>query len=165
LSDQPIDQPQVWPAALSPTVETWVRFLRAHAAITRQLSARLEAEHGLTLNDYDVLVQLYFAEGHRLRRVDLARSVLLTASGITRLLGGLETSGWVEKAHCDSDARVTYAVLTTKGLTKFEAAKAMHMDHIEEVFGSRFTEAERETLGELLGRLPLAAPACGVDDS
>jgi DNA-binding MarR family transcriptional regulator len=142
-----------------------VRFLRAHAAVTRQLSARLEAQHGLTLNDYDVLVQLYFADGHRLRRVDLARSVLLTASGITRLLDGLERSGWVEKAHCDSDARVTYAVLTKKGLAKFEAAKAMHMADVEEVFGSRFSEPERETLAELLGRLPLAETTCAGDGS
>jgi DNA-binding MarR family transcriptional regulator len=146
--------------ALPPQVETWVRFLRAHAALTRQLSARLEAGHGLTLNDYDVLVQLYFAEGHRLRRVDLARSVLLTASGITRLLDGLERAGWVEKARCDSDARVTYAVLTPKGLEKFEEARDLHMADIEELFGSRFSEDERQTLGELLGRLPLADAVC-----
>jgi DNA-binding MarR family transcriptional regulator len=139
--------------------------MRAHAALTRQLSARLEADHGLTLNDYDVLVQLYFAEENRLRRVDLARSVLLTASGITRLLDGLERAGWVEKAHCDSDARVTYAVLTKAGLAKFEAAKAMHIADIEDVFGSRFSAEEREMLGELLGRLPLAETACGGDES
>jgi DNA-binding MarR family transcriptional regulator len=145
---------------MSPTVETWIRFLRAHAALTRQLSARLEAEHGLTLNDYDVLVQLYFAEGHRLRRVDLARSVLLTASGITRLLDGLEKAGWVDKAHCDSDARVTYAVLTDAGTEKFEAARDMHIGDIESVFGARFSQKERETLGELLGRLPLADAVC-----
>jgi DNA-binding MarR family transcriptional regulator len=145
---------------MSPTVETWVRFLRAHAAVTRQLSARLEADHGLTLNDYDVLVQLYFAEGRRLRRVDLARSVLLTASGITRLLDGLERAGWVAKGQCDSDARVTYAVLTDAGLAKFEAARDMHAADIEEVFGSRFSKQERETLGDLLGRLPLADAAC-----
>jgi DNA-binding MarR family transcriptional regulator len=152
-------------ALLSPTVETWIRFLRAHTAITRQLSARLETEHGLTLNDYDVLIQLYFADEQRLRRVDLARSVLLTASGITRLLDGLERAGWVEKAHCDSDARVTYAVLTRAGLAKLEAAKAMHIAEIEELFGSRFSEQESETLGELLGRLPLAGPSCGEDAS
>ena len=60
----------------------WVRFLRAHAALTRELSARLEALHELTLSDFDVLVQLYYADGRRMRRIDLARSVLLTASGI-----------------------------------------------------------------------------------
>src|ERR1700751_3590014 len=86
----------------------WVRFLRAHAAVTRQLSARLEAEHGLTMNDYDVLVQLYWAPERAMRRVDIARAVLLTASGITRLLDGLERSGWVEKKACSTDARVSY---------------------------------------------------------
>jgi len=81
--------------------------------VTRELSARLENAHGLTLSDFDVLVQLFHAEGNRLRRVDLARSVILTASGITRLLDGLERAGWVEKQRCESDARVTYAALTT----------------------------------------------------
>jgi DNA-binding MarR family transcriptional regulator len=146
-------------------VATWMQFMRAHAAVTRQLSARLEAEHGLTLNDLDVLMQLYFTEGHRLRRVDLARSVLLTASGITRLLHGLERAGWVAKDHCASDARVTYAVLTESGLAKIESARAMHMADVEEVFGSRFSEEERQTLGELIGKLPLAETNCDVGDA
>lgn len=134
----------------------WIRFLRAHAALTRELSSRLEALHELTLSDFDVLVQLYFAEGHRLRRIDLARSVLLTASGITRLLDGLESCGLVGKERCESDARVTYAVLTKAGLTKIEEARESHLADIEELFGSRFTAEEREQLAELLGRLPLA---------
>jgi len=134
--------------------------MRAHAAVTRELSARLEAQHGLTLSDYDVLVQLYFAEGHRLRRIDLARQVLLTASGITRLLDGLERAGWVTKHRCESDARVAYAVLTKPGLEKFEQARDTHLADIHELFGSRFTPEEREVLGDLLGRLPLAETAC-----
>ena len=142
-------------------LEAWIRFLRAHAAVTRQLSARLEAAHGLTLNDYDVLVQLDGAEGSRLRRVDLARAVLLTASGITRLLDGLERAGWVGKESCPSDARVTYAVLTEEGRAKFEAARRTHLADVEELFGCRFSAEERETLAELLGRLPLADTACG----
>ena len=142
----------------------WVRFLRAHAAATRQLSARLEAAHGLTLSDYDVLVQLYNAPERSLRRVDIARAVLLTASGITRLLDGLERAGWVEKRSCDHDARVSYAVLTAAGVEKFEAASATHRADIEELFGSRFTRAERDQLAELLGRLPLAetSDACSA---
>lgn len=150
---------------LGPVVDTWVKFMRAHSAITRELSARLEAQHGLTLNDYDVLVQLYFAEGHRLRRVDLARSVLLTASGITRLLDGLERAGWVEKARCDSDARVTYAVLTKEGLAKFEEARETHIGDVEELFGSRLSAEDIGTIGDLLGRLPLADTACAGDES
>ena len=147
---------------VTPDLETWVRFLRAHAAITRELSGRLEAAHGLTLSDYDVLVQLYFAPERALRRVDLARTVLLTASGITRLLDGLERSGWVEKKACSSDARVSYAVLTPTGEKKFEEAAAMHRADVEELFASNFSATERDQLGELLGRLPLAetSPAC-----
>jgi DNA-binding MarR family transcriptional regulator len=134
----------------------WVRFLRAHAALTRELSSRLEALHELTLSDFDVLVQLYYAEGRRMRRIDLARSVLLTASGITRLLDGLESAGLVAKERCDSDARVAYAVLTKAGVKKIEDARDSHLADIEELFGSRFSPDEREHLAELLGRLPLA---------
>jgi len=142
----------------------WVRFLRAHAAVTRELSARLEAAHGLTLSDYDVLVQLYTAPDRALRRVDIARAVLLTASGITRLLDGLERAGWVEKRSCEHDARVSYAVLTDAGVQKFEAAQAAHRADIEELFGCRFSAEEREQLADLLGRLPLAetSSACSA---
>lgn len=142
------------------TEAAWLRFLRAHAAVTRELSARLETAHGLTLSDFDVLAQLLSAEGYRLRRVDLARSVLLTASGITRLLDGLERAGWVAKDRCASDARVTYAVLTEAGLAKIAEARASHAADVEELFGSRFDEAEKASLDELLGRLPLAETAC-----
>jgi DNA-binding MarR family transcriptional regulator len=147
-----------------PALVAWLRFLRAHAAITRELSARLEAHHELTLSDYDVLVQLYFAEGRRMRRIDIARSVLLTASGITRLLDGLERCGLVEKARCESDARVTYAVLTDAGVQKVEAARESHLSDIEELFGSRLKADERRHLAELLGRLPLAdtSEACST---
>jgi DNA-binding MarR family transcriptional regulator len=140
----------------------WVRFLRAHAALTRELSSRLEALHELTLSDFDVLIQLYHAEERRMRRIDLARSVLLTASGITRLLDGLESCGLVAKERCDSDARVTYAVLTKSGVKKIEEARESHLADIEELFGSRLSPQEREQLAELLGRLPLAhtAEAC-----
>ena len=134
----------------------WIRFLRAHAALTRELSSRLEAVHELTLSDFDVLVQLYYAEGRRMRRIDLARSVLLTASGITRLLDGLESGGLVAKERCDSDARVTYAVLTHAGVRKMEEVRESHLSDIEELFGSRFSAEERDQLAELLGRLPLA---------
>lgn len=140
----------------APELTAWLRFLRAHAAITRELSSRLEALHDLTLSDFDVLVQLYFAEGRRMRRIDIARSVLLTASGITRLLDGLESCGLVAKERCASDARVAYAVLTEAGVKKIEAARESHLADIEELFGSQFSPEEREQLAELLGRLPLA---------
>ena len=142
------------------TSEAWLKFLRAHAALTRELSSRLEASHGLTLSDFDVLVQLFHAGGNRLRRIDLARQVLLSASGITRLLDGLERAGWVEKAYCDSDGRVTYAQLTEAGMKKIAAARKTHHADIEALFSAKFSADEITTLDELLGRLPLADTEC-----
>jgi DNA-binding MarR family transcriptional regulator len=142
----------------------WVTFLRAHAAITREMSAQLQREHGLTLHDYEVLLHLSHADGFMMRRVDLAQSVLLTASGITRLLEGLERAGYVEKATCQSDARVSYAKLTDDGRAKLRAAAVTHIRGVDELFTSRYSGSELVTLAQLLARLPLAESddsACG----
>ena len=136
-------------------LDSWVSFLRAHAAITRELSAQLQREHGLTLNDYEVLLHLSHAEGGRLRRVDLAERVLLTASGITRLLEGLERAGFVCKETCASDARVSYAKLTDG--RRREAARRRRdapARHRRAVRLGRYSGSELATLAELLSRLP-----------
>jgi DNA-binding MarR family transcriptional regulator len=138
-------------------LEAWVKFIRAHAAITRQLNADLLNSHGLTLSDYEVLLHLSWAENEMMRRVDLAESVLLTASGITRLLDGLERAGFVEKASCSSDARVSYAKLTDTGRQKLSEAGGTHLAGIEELFTGRFDASELDSLVVLLARLPLSA--------
>jgi DNA-binding MarR family transcriptional regulator len=140
-------------------LDAWVRLLRGHAAATRELSARLVAEHGLTINDYECLLHLSRAEERALRRVDLAELLILTPSGVTRLLDGLERAGYVEKRSCDTDARVTYAVLTAAGLRKLQEASADHVAAVHELFEERFDGPELEKLAELLGRLPEAAGA------
>src|SRR3954451_20496800 len=117
---------------MTPAVDTrknlasWIAYLRSHAAIKRQLNADLLEGHGLTLSDYEVLLRLSQAEGQSMRRIDLADSVLLTASGITRLLDGLERAGYVEKRACESDARVSYARLTAAGREKLAEAAVTH---------------------------------------
>jgi DNA-binding MarR family transcriptional regulator len=141
-------------------LDSWGAFLRAHSAITRQLNADLLTAHGLTLNDYEVLLRLYHADYAMMRRVDLAESVVLTASGITRLLDGLERAGLVEKAACSADARVSYAKLTDAGRRRFEEAAATHLGGVEELFASRFSASELEALAELLSRLPLSGKDC-----
>ncbi len=145
----------------------WRGLLRVHSALVKALDAELLAAHGLTINDYEVLLFLARAEGRRLRRVDLAERVLLTASGITRLLEGLERAGYVTKEQCEGDARVAYAKLTDDGLAKLRAASVSHLGSIESIFRERYTRNELETLGELLGRLPGADSdtACGVDSA
>ena len=137
-------------------LDSWVFFLRAHAAITRELSADLQREHGLTLNDYEVLLHLSHADEGRLRRVDLAERVVLTASGITRLLEGLERAGLVSKETCASDARVSYAKLTPAGTAKLRDAAVTHLRGIDELFVSRYSGSELVTLADLLSRLPLS---------
>jgi DNA-binding MarR family transcriptional regulator len=137
-------------------LDAWIRFLRAHAALTRELSADLVAEHGLTLNDYEVLLHLARAPEKRMRRVDLAESILLTASGITRLLEGLERSGLVARELCDTDRRVVYAHLTKAGAEKLRVAGRTHVAGIESLFVGRYSDEELATLSSLLSRLPAA---------
>ncbi|HEY6962110.1 MAG TPA: MarR family winged helix-turn-helix transcriptional regulator [Gaiellaceae bacterium] len=147
------------------SLDSWVAFLRSHAAITRELSAQLQREHGLTLNDYEVLLHLSRADGGMMRRVDLAQQVLLTASGITRLLDGLERAGFVCKETCASDARVSYAKLTGDGREKLRAAGETHLRGIDELFTSRYSGSELATLGELLARLPVTGSDCTAPKS
>jgi len=135
-----------------PALKAWGGLLYGHKALTRELSARLLAAHGLTLNDFDVLAQLSRAPEGRLRRVDLVERLLLTPSGITRLLDGLERAGYVAKATCDTDARVTYAVLTELGYEKLRDASGTHVADIENAL-ARLDGDELETLGSLLARL------------
>ncbi len=136
------------------SVAAFSRLLRAHSTLWRELSARLVADHGLTINDYEALLHLSHAEEGALRRVDLAERLMLTPSGVTRLLDGLERDGWVKKGQCDSDARVTYAILTDEGRERLESAARTHIAQIRQIFEERFSTEELETLVELLGRLP-----------
>ena len=148
-----------------PSVEAFASLLRSHSALTRVMNAQLVSEHGLTINDYEVMLLLARAPERQLRRVDIAESVLLTASGITRLLDGLERAGYVEKGQCVTDGRVTYAVLTDEGLEKLREAGETHVAGIREVFEGRFTEEELQTLASLLSRLPADGErgSCSVD--
>jgi DNA-binding MarR family transcriptional regulator len=155
-------------STLSATVENetraldaWVRLLRGHSATVRELNAQLISDWGLTINDYEALLLLSHAERERLRRTDLVQNLQLTPSGVTRLLDGLECAGLVEKAQCESDARVTYAVLTDAGRTKLADASCSHVAAIRELFEDRYTAAELRTLVDLLGRLPGASALAG----
>jgi len=134
-------------------VQAFGALLRAYAAATRQLNAELTADHGLTISDYEVLLRLARAPDRRMRRVDLAEQVLLTASGVTRLLDGLERDGFVERGSCDTDRRVVYAVLTDSGLAKLREASESHLAQIDAFFATRFAEDELGELSALLARL------------
>lgn len=146
-------------------VEVFVRLMRGHATVTRALSAQLVADHGLTLNDYEALLHLARADERRMRRVDLAERLLVTASGVTRLLDGLEQAGYVDRDSCASDRRVTYAVLTDAGLAKLREASTSHVADVRSFFEMRFNEEELDQLIGLLDRLPLDSEPLDTDCS
>ncbi len=155
--------PQLLITQESRPVDAWVRLLRGHAGMRREVSAQLQADHGLSVNEYEALLLLSHADGNHMRGVDLANSLQLTPSGVTRLLAGLRDRGFVEKASCASDARVTYAVLQDAGRKKLEAAACSHVAALRALFEERYSARELETLIELLDRLP-GAGGCGASD-
>ena len=146
-------------------LDSWIRLIRGYGSVTRAMSAELVAKHGLTINDYEALLHLSKAEEGRMRRVDLAGLLLLTASGVTRLLDGLEAAGLVERASCASDRRVTYAVLTEAGRSRLHKASVSHVAGVREFFATRYSDEELEQLAGLLGRLPGAADSTHEDCS
>jgi DNA-binding MarR family transcriptional regulator len=126
--------------------------LRAHAVTSRGLRARL-CEHGLSVNDYEALLLLSEAENGSMRRVDLAGELQLSASGVTRLLEGLEAAGLVVRHVCTSDLRVAYAVITEQGRERLAEASCSHLAALRETFEERYDEDELVQLAELLQRL------------
>ena len=144
---------------LSPTeLGAWRGLLRVHTALVRELDAELDAEHGLPLSSYDVLIYLRAAPGHRLRMADLADSVLLSRSGVTRLVDRLVREGLIERDSCESDGRGSFAVLTDKGDELLRRARPTHLAGVRERFLSNFSEAELRTLASYWERvLPGAA--------
>ena len=146
-------------------VQAWVRLLRSHAALRRILGADLSTGHDLTISEYEALLRLSRADDQAMRRIDLAGELLLTPSGVTRLLDGLEAAGYVEKGGCDSDARVTYAVLTDRGREKIRHASRTHLSQVQAIFDEHFTGEEQRALAELLGRLSgdVDAAECSPD--
>lgn len=143
-------------------LRAWRGFLIAHAAVLRRLEAELDAETGLPLASYDVLVQLCEAPGGRLRMTELAERVLLSRSGLTRLVDRLQRDGLVARESCPSDARGKFAALTPAGTARLRTAAPVHLRGVREHVTSRLTGPELATLADLLERVGQgASPAVG----
>ncbi len=131
----------------------WRAFLTAHTQVTRRLEAELMAAQDLSLPSYDVLVQLSEAPDHRLRMTELADRVLLSRSGLTRLVDRLVRDGLVVRRACPSDARGTHAVLTDAGLDRLRAAWPTHLAGVDQHVTSHWTDDEAALVADLLDRL------------
>jgi DNA-binding MarR family transcriptional regulator len=130
----------------------WRSFVTIHFAINRQLDDELRREVGLTLPEYEVLWELTNAPENRQRMNELARHLLFTRSGITRLIDRLEAAGYVERDDCDHDGRGVYAALTESGFAAFEAAAVTYIERLRELFFDRLKGDLRE-MRRLLVRL------------
>ncbi|MEU7528840.1 MarR family transcriptional regulator [Saccharothrix sp. NPDC042600] len=131
----------------------WRSFLRAHARLTRILEAELIAEQRLSLAAYDVLVQLAEAPQYRLRMTELADAVLLSRSGVTRLVDRLERAGLVLRERADGDGRGVVAVLTPLGLERLRTASGTHLTGVVRHFAEVFDRAELDAFGRSCDRL------------
>jgi DNA-binding MarR family transcriptional regulator len=131
----------------------WRGFLRTHAALVKELDADLEAQHQLPLSSYDVLTTLADRLDGRMRMRDLADAVVLSRSGLTRLVDRLQREGLIDREQCASDARGAYAVLTDTGRARLRDAQPLHRDGVRRRFLSRFSPDELAMLADCWGRL------------
>jgi DNA-binding MarR family transcriptional regulator len=132
-----------------------------HSSLLRQLDADLSAAHGLPLRSYEVLLLLGDAPDRRLRMTDLSRSVLLSPSGVTRLVDRLAREGLVDRERCADDGRGAYAVLTAAGDRRLKAARSTHLAGVQRLFLGRFSDADLRVLAEYWDRV--VSGAAGSD--
>jgi len=131
----------------------WRGMLRAHSELVRTLDADLAREHDLPLSSYEVLLFLNDSDDGRMRMSELADSVLLSRSGLTRLVDRLERQGLLKRERCTSDARGLFAEITPEGRRAFAQARQTHLDGVRRLFLERFSRDELRTLGGLWQKL------------
>jgi DNA-binding MarR family transcriptional regulator len=134
-------------------LDAWAGFLRTHATLVRELDEELTERHGLPLSSYDVLVQLDAAAEGRLRMSHLADAVLLSRSGLSRLVTRLEKQGLLARTECPSDARGAFAAITDAGREKLAEARATHRAGVRERFLDKLGDREMRQLARAWSRL------------
>jgi DNA-binding MarR family transcriptional regulator len=152
-SEHPPAVPPGTPRASDWRIGPWRTFLRAHAYAIRELERELLSETGMPLGWYDVLLQLAEAPQRRLRMAELADRVLLSRSGLTRMIDRLQAEGLVRREPSPDDARGTFTVLTADGMARLRAAAPVHLAGIRKHWIEHFTDDEMRQLGDLLARL------------
>jgi DNA-binding MarR family transcriptional regulator len=142
----------------------WRGLLRVHSELVKALDAELLAGHELPLTSYEVLINLQAAPGKRRRMAELAEGVLLSRSGMTRLVDRLERDGLLERDPCTSDGRGTFAVLSPKGEALLAEARRTHLDGVRERFLRHFAADELDQLAAWWERVLPGAADLSLDD-
>lgn len=136
-----------------PELAVWRGFLRVHEELVAELDEELRRERGMPLATYDVLVQLSFAPGRRLRMRELADAVLLSRSGLTRLVDRLVREGLVAREPCPDDARGAFAALTPAGAQALRRARPVHLAGVRRLFLDRLSTTQQSALADAWDRL------------
>jgi DNA-binding MarR family transcriptional regulator len=131
----------------------WRGLLRTHSALTKALDAELVRAHGLPLSSYEVLLFLADSPEGQMRMSELADGVLLSRSGLTRLVDRMQREGLLRRERCEDDARGWFASITPKGRELFTRARKTHLDGVRERFLSHFTRDELRSLAALWERI------------
>lgn len=131
----------------------WRAFLLAHARVVRRLDEELRAEHDLTIGEYDALLTIAQAPERRIRMRQLADEVILSKSGVTRLIDRLVDDGLVERSACLTDARGAEAVLTERGLARLRSASRTHLRGVDEHFLAVLESVDLETIERTMAAL------------
>jgi DNA-binding MarR family transcriptional regulator len=149
-------------AQWNPTyADAWIGLLQTHRLLTRELDARLEAEHGLTLSGLELLARLAASPERWLRLSTLATRTGLSLSRVSRIVDVLEERGLVERQHCPSDARAINAHLTDAGSALLRDAETTHRSAVQVSFFDRLSSAEVQTLAAVFARFaPDAGASC-----
>jgi DNA-binding MarR family transcriptional regulator len=127
----------------------WRGLLRVHAALTKALDAELVGEHDLPLSSYEVLLFLCDSPDGRMRMSELADGVLLSRSGLTRLVDRMERDGLLRRQRCEDDQRGYFAEVTDAGRELFARARMTHLDGVRERFLNHLSSEERRALAAI----------------
>ena len=138
-------------------IAAWKGMLRAHRDLVVSLDAQLEREHSLPLSSYEVLMVLADSPDGRARMGELADQLLLSRSGLTRLVDRLVRQGWVERTPCEDDARGLYAAITRSGRAKLKKARPAHLDGVRAGFLSKLSDSDLDALSRAWRQLSRAA--------
>lgn len=136
----------------------WVALLDCHAALVTRLENALEAAHGLSLAEYEVLYRLEHAPGKRLRIGDLVRYARMSKSGLSRLVDRMQGAKLLCTERCAEDRRGCFAILTPEGHHRYTRAAAAHMHDLEKVFGSGLCDSDARELERILVSLRDGVP-------
>ncbi len=147
-----------------PEMDAWRSLIQASTGILAMLDNELQAEHGMSMGDYEVLHFLSQGPDHAVRMSELAATLHLSPSGITRRIDGLVKSGLVERRPCPSDRRGSNAVLTPLGLKALTTAAPTHVRGVREHFIDRLDATRLAELARVLSAIDvdeqLAAGGC-----